>query len=418
MPKPHHGCLRVGRWRGRIPCLILIAPMLLISSCREKNTFSPPPPSKVTMAKPVQETVTIFNEYPGRAEAIASVDIRPRVTGYLLEVHFEEGEEVEKGAVLFTIDPAPYQAAVDAAKAEVERANVALERARYEVDRMAKLRERNAAAEVEMVDAEASRDRGQADLLAAQAALRSAELNLEYTTIHAPIAGRISESYVDAGNLVGTNDTRAMATMTQWDPIHVNFTVDERFVIEFRRRMAENPELKRREVPVQIILADGSRLPETGVIDYVDNELNTSTGTIGVRAVVANPQGRMLPGMYANARIARLPIEDALLVPIQALQRDMSGDFLLGTDEAGVVERIDVEVGEQVTNARIVTSGLAPDEAFVLKGLQRARPGIKVETETASWNPDLESGPATRPAPEGARDVHSPDDASSADEVK
>jgi RND family efflux transporter MFP subunit len=310
----------------------------------------------------------------------------------LERVHFEEGGAVEAGELLYEIERAPYEATLEAAQAELARAEAAVAEAKFELDRVVRLRERDVASEQELVAAQAKYDGAVAVQQAAAAAVTQAELDLGYTRITAPIAGRINATRVDAGNLVGDGERTLLTTIVPWDPIYVFFSVGERAVLELRREAAETGQRRRDVVDVFLRLADGSDYPIPGKVDYVDNRVDPSTGTIGVRAVFENPDEVLIPGIFTRVLIPNPPRE-ALLVPEVALQRDLDGYFLLTVNAENAVARRNVEVGEQVGNARVVTGGLAEDARVIINGLQRARPGATVAPEPATFEP-VGIGPA------------------------
>ena len=378
-----------------------VAVLLLgVGACREANPFVPPPPPPVTVAAPVREAVVTRLEFTGRTAPYQSVELRARVSGLLEQVAFEEGGAVEAGELLYEIERAPYEATLEAAQAELARAEAAVAEAKFELDKVVRLRERDVASEQELVVARAKHDSAVAGRQAAAAAVTQAELDLGYTRITAPIAGRINASRVDAGNLVGDGERTLLTTIVPWDPIYVFFTVGERAVLELRREAAETGERRRDVVDVYLRLADGSDYPIAGKVDYVDNRVAPDTGTIGVRATFENPDEVLIPGIFTRVLIPNPPRE-ALLVPEVALQRDLDGYFLLVVNAENVVERRNVAVAEQVGNARVVTGGLAEDARVIINGLQRARPGGTVKPQPGAFEP-VGIGPAPVLPGEGA----------------
>lgn len=363
----------------------LVIPVLGVAGCNEPVKFQPPPPPTVTVAKPIRQTVTSFFELPGRTIPMASVDVRARVPGYLKQVHFEEGQDVEAGMLLFTIEPAEYEAELQSAQAAVQTAEAEQIRAESEFTRIERLHRNQNAAETEFVNARAALSAAQADILAQQAALQQAELNLSYTQVTAPMAGRIGRKMVDEGNLVGQGDPTVLTDIVAWNPIQVEFSADERDVLDWRRRIAR--EGRRDRVPVLLRLADGSKYPIAGRVDYVDNEVDPTTGTLTIRAVFDNPDRILVPGLFVRARVPELA-PDALLVPELAVLRDSRGHFVLLVDEAGKVQRSEaVQVGLQVGTMRVIEGGLEDDARVIVNGLQRARPGADVKVETVQLEP-------------------------------
>lgn len=375
--------------------------------CQDQNTFVPPPPPAVTVAPPVRDNVVTYLEYTGRTVPFQTVALRARVSGFLEEVYFEEGATVDAGAKLYQIERDPYEAALQAAKAELAKAEAVVAEKEFELQKTQGLRERDVATQQELVVAQANYDGAVALQQAAAAAVTEAELNLSYTEIHAPIAGRINASRVDAGNLVGPGEGEPLTTIVPWSPIHVFFTVGERDVLTLRREAAATGQRKRDIVDVYLRLADGTAYPEPGKIDYVENRIDPDTGTVGVRAVFENPDEVLVPGIFTRVLIPNPP-QEALLVPEVALQRDLSGYFLLTVGEDNVVRRQNVTVGARVGSVRAIADGLSDDALVVINGLQRARPGGKVDPQTGTF--PLPNGPATASGKEG------PDDASATPE--
>lgn len=378
---------------------------LAVPACREANTFVPPPPPAVTVAHPVRQEVVTHMEFTGRTVPYEAVEIRARVSGFLEKIVFEEGTKVAVGDPLYEIERAPYEAALGAARAELERAEARVAETQFDLEKVKDLSTRGVTSQQELVIAQANYDSAVATKLAAESQVKLAELNLGYTRIAAPIAGRINESRVDPGNLVGQGDPTLLSTIVCWDPIHVYFTVGERDALRLRREAVQRGHRQRDELPIYIRLADGIEYTRAGRVDYVDNRIDPDTGTIGVRAVFENPDELLIPGVFVRVRIPN-PAREALLVPEVALQRDLSGYYLLVVDTAGMVERRNVEVAELLGTARVVTAGLDDEERVIVNGLQRARPGIKVDAQATTFEPRL-GGPSAAPAsaPNSAADA-------------
>jgi RND family efflux transporter MFP subunit len=375
-----------------------------LTACRPANEFAPPPPAKVTVARPAKQQVVLHREFTGRTAAFESVDVRARVPGYLQQVHFEEGKQVDEGDLLFTIEQAPYEASLAAARAQLDTALAEVEETKFDYDKTKGLYERENASQQELVMSKAAYDSAEAAKLAAQAAVDSAQLDLGYTEIKAPIAGRIGRRLVDAGNLVGQREPTLLTTIVRWSPIYVYFTVSERDVLELLRERAASSRLERAHIEVYVRLADGSDYPTPGVVDFADNRVDSATGTVQVRAVFENADEILVPGIFARVRVPSKPVE-ALLVPDAALQRDLSGYFVLVVDDGGQVERRDVEIGDLLGKARQITHGLDGSELVIVKGLQRAREGATVEADQTTFEPEIHSpgasdtgGPGSRPA--------------------
>ena len=382
---------------GSIRLSIMLG-LLLLAGCRDANRFVPPPPPKVTVATPIHKKITLFTEFTGRTDAIESVELRARVAGFLKEVHFEDGAHVQQGNLLYTIEQEPYEAALQAAQAELARAEANVANTKFEFEKTERLYKQNSAAEQELVNTKAAYDAAMAAKLAAAAAVTSAELDLGYSTITAPISGRTNRSLIDAGNLVGKDQSTLLTTIVRWDPIHVYFNVDERAVLQFLRRQASEGDRVRTELPVFLRLVDGSDYPVIGHVDYADNRIDPDTGTLRIRAVFPNPDEFLVPGAFVRVRVPSDP-QDVILVPQVAVQRDLTGYFVLTVNVSNTVQRVDVEAGAQVENMRVIRSGLSGNERVIIRGLQRARPDIEVSAEEVELPvEEVASQPATQPA--------------------
>ncbi len=359
--------------------------LIFVTGCnQQRNEFVPPPPPKVTVAKPLQQSVVIFREFVGRSQPRQQVDVRARVQGFLEDVKFKEGDVVEAGTPLYQIETEQFQAALDAALANQAVAEAELTRARNDYERLKALDEEEFAASKEMYNAEADFERAKATLLAAKATVTNAQVNLDYTKITAPISGRVNRTLVDAGNLVGQGDPTLLTSIVPWDLIDVYFTLDEREIIEFRRNAIEAGRIEAeesREVPAFLQLSDGTDYAHEGKVDYIDNRVDPTTGTIRVRAVFPNPERLLVPGVFGRVRVPNEPI-DAILVPESSLQRDLSGYYVMVLDDANEVDRASVQVGETLDTYRVIQSGLTGDQRVIVKGLQRVRPGLKVDAES------------------------------------
>lgn len=376
----------------------LIVAVLFFSGCSRQNEFAAPPPMSVTVSKPVQKTVTDYAEYTGTIEAVEAVDVRARVEGYLETVRFKEGGRVKHGDLLFTIDPKPFQAKLDEARAELVRRQAELKHTEATVQKKEQAFKANAVSEIELIQARTEYEVTKASIQAALAAIQTAELNLSYTKIHAPVGGRISRNLVDAGNLVGASERTLLATIVNDDPVYVYFNMNERDLLNFPLggNPGESPANGNGRMQVFLGLSNQEGYPFEGRIDYMDNRLSSSTGTMQLRGVFSNRERRLLPGLFARVRVPVAQRENALLVPDSAIGSDQRGDYLLLVNAQNVVEYRPVVAGALIGNDRVIESGISPGDRPIVSGLQRARPGLPVNpTET----PPPGSSPVTQAAP-------------------
>jgi multidrug efflux system membrane fusion protein len=348
-----------------------VAASVLLSAC---GGGSPPefPPPDVSVAKVVQRPITEWDDYTGRIEAVESVEIRPRVTGYLAGVHYREGALVEKGELLFTIDDREYVAAVAAARADLARAEARAEVARQELARAEALIEARAVSRGEFEARQAEQRQAEADVLGARARLAQAELDVSFTRIRAPVAGRAGEARVNAGNLVNPGET-LLTTLVSVDPVYVTFDGDERAYLRYQQiaRDGGRPSSRDARNPVLVGLASEEGYPHRGEMDFVDNALNPATGTIRGRAVVPNPDGVLTPGLFARVRLLGASRPDALLIHEQALMTDQDRRYVYVLGEGNVALRRDVALGPQVEGLRVVEKGLAAGDQVIVNGVRK-----------------------------------------------
>ncbi|WP_448191646.1 efflux RND transporter periplasmic adaptor subunit [Azospirillum sp. sgz301742] len=337
------------------------------------------PPPTVTTAPVENRDVAPASTFIGRVTAIQSFDARARVEGALEQVAFHEGQDVRPGDLLYAIEQGPYQAALDSAKAQLASAEAKVREAERAYARAEELRQRGNVSQATLDQALADRDAAQAQGMIAQAQIRTAELNLGYTRISSPIAGRVGATAVTQGNLVNPA-TGVLATVVQLDPIRVVFSVSERDLLATQRQLGiQSPaEAVDRFIPT-LRFSDGSEYPETGRLEFVDNRIDPQTGTIGIRALFPNPQRLLLPGQYVSILIRRDQAEQRPVVPVAAVQQDQQGRYVLVLDENNRIQQRRIEAGQQIEQVLVVEKGLSPGETVVVDGAQKARPGMVVQ---------------------------------------
>jgi RND family efflux transporter MFP subunit len=369
-----------------------LAPMLLLAGCADKPADPPPAPA-VTVAAVPDRDITDWDEFTGRFEAVDAVEIRPRVSGYIGRVDFAEGKEVTKGEVLFEIDPRPYQADLARAQAELERARTGAELAAREVQRAKRLVDVQAISREEFDSRVSAQAQGDASVRAAEAAVRTASLNLEWTKVRSPIAGRVSRAEVTAGNLVqaGPPTATLLTTVVSLDPIYVYFEGDEQTYLKYSRlaQAGSRPSSRDTKNPIYMgLMNEDGLFPHQGYVDFVDNALNPATGTIRVRAVFSNKDRLFTPGLFARLKLVGSGRYHATLVLDRAVGTDQDKKFVLVLKPDSTVDYRSVQIGRLVDGLRVVTSGLKPGEQIVINGMQRARPGMKVTPAPALMTAD------------------------------
>ena len=371
------------RFAGALLSLLLLP---ILSGCGEETAKAqqgPPPPPPVTVAQPLQREIIDWDEYSGRFEAVDTVDVRPRVAGYLQSVRFADGQFVRQGQVLFEIDPRPFQAALARARAEEARARSELALARTELERVAPLLKRSFVTRREYDARLAAVASGEALVEATQAAVRAAALDVEFAQVRAPISGRVSDARVNRGNLVTggeAGEATLLTTIVSIDPIHFAFEGSESVYLKYQRQERDGSRRSSRFAanPVEIRLQDDPGYSIRGRMDFVDNALDTGSGTIRGRAVVQNPDGFLTPGMFGRLRLLGSGAYTGLLLPEGAIITDQTRKLAMTVAPDGTVVPKPIELGPIVDGLRIVRSGLDPADRVIIAGLQRARPGAKV----------------------------------------
>ena len=379
--------------------LLLLA---LLSACGSGDEAAAPPPPAVTVAAPLVREVVDWDDYVGRFEAIESVELKPRVSGYLQAVHFRDGDYVRRGQILFTIDQRPARAQLDQARAQLARAEATLVNARTELARSRTLAA-DRAASVEEVEARTAAVRaGQAEVAAARANVRAQSLTLGFTSVLAPISGRLSDRRVDPGNAVSADET-VLTTIVSTAPLHFAFDGSEALLLRYQRQNGA-----RLGSEVRIRLQDEGSYAHAGRLDFVDAAINPGAGTIRARAIVPNPDGFLRPGMMGHLRLAGTPPYRALLVPDTAIATDGVRRIVYVVDRQGNVANRPVVLGPLVGQLRVIRSGVNPREQIVIDGLQRIMPGQKVSPRPGRIQPPTGAEPPAPPSQPAPASVATP----------
>lgn len=342
----------------------------------------PPAPTvpSVVVTPVRQETVPIYGEYVGETDAFQSVEVRARVEGIVLEKKFQEGTEVQKGSLLYIIDPKPYKIALENAQAKLARDEATLHKARNDVARLRPLVQRKAVSRQKLDDAIAKVKESTAVRKASQTAVKEAKLNLAYTTVRAPITGLIGREKVSVGSLVGKGEPTLLAIISRLDPIYADFPVSERDAFKLGE-LADKKKLGRAEdgtIPIQMILQDGSVFPQEGSIDFVDRQFESDTGTLAFRAKFPNPGNRLRPGLYAKVRLLLTEKAGALLVPQRAIQKEQGQQFVLVVQEDKMVDRRRITAGYRHGDEWVIDEGVKLGELVIVEGQQKVRPKMTV----------------------------------------
>jgi RND family efflux transporter MFP subunit len=377
--------------------------LLPITSCTKSGgAASAPPAPQVNVAQVLERRVKDWDEFTGRFQAVESVEIRPRVSGYIDEVAFKEGGQVKRGDLLFIIDPRPYKAEADHAAADVKRYKTALELAQIELARVQKLKDSGAVSQEELDERKSTVAQAEANVAASAATLESAALNQDFTRVTSPIAGRVGRAEVTRGNLVtgGTNGGTLLTSVQSIDPIYVYFEGDEQAYLRYNQmaRAGERPSSRDTPNPVRIGLANEDGFPHSGTVDFVDNQLNSQTGTIRARAVLDNKDGVFTPGMFARIQLLGSSEYSAILIDDEAVNTDQNQKYVLIVGPNNQIEYRRVKLGRLIDGLRIVREGLKAGEVIVVSGAQRVHPGVTVTPQTVPMGSE-QAEPNASPPP-------------------
>ena len=392
---------------------MVVAVMAIFAGCGQKPNAQAGaggmPPGEVGVITIAPERISISNELPGRLEATRIAEVRARVAGIILKRSFREGSEVKAGDVLYRIDPATFQAAYDSAQATLAKTQATLTQSTLKAQRYKPLVEVNAVSKQEYDDAVAAQKQAEADVAAAKASVQTAGLSLGYATVTAPISGRIGRALVTEGALVGQGESTQLAVVQQLDPIYVNLTQSSTDLLKLQQAMA-NGQLKtvgKDKAKVTLVTEDGRAYPLPGKLLFSDVSVDANTGAVTLRAEFPNPNRTLLPGMFVRAQLEQAVNEQAIVVPQQAVLRDMNGSTVLVVGEDNKVAARSVQTGAAQGNNWIVTEGLKAGDRVIVEGLQKTKPGAPVKAvpwkgaageAPAAATPAAPAAPAATPA--------------------
>lgn len=376
--------------------------MFALAGCGKKDEAAAPPPPPVTVANPLKKVTTDWDEFTGRFDAVEQVQIRARVTGFVTNVAFTDGAVVKAGDLLYEIDPRQYQAAAEQAQGQLDDAKAKVDLAQKELDRATTLIKTQAISENIVDQRSQALAAAQAATLQAEGALKQAQLNVEYTRVVAPIAGRVSRHLVTVGNLVQGSESGAtlLTSIVSLHPIYVYFDTDEATYVRNSKLWFEGKRPSSRDTPnpVEITLVGETRPSHTGKMDFLDNRLDVGTGTLRGRAIVDNTDLSILPGQFARVRIIASGAYDALLIPDASVANDQSRKIVMVVKPDDTVEARPVVLGPLDDGLRVIKDGLKPDDRVIVDGIQRARVGAKVAPKMTAM-----TAPATIAPVSGAK---------------
>jgi multidrug efflux system membrane fusion protein len=382
--------------------VLAISVAALLAACGQSQQAAAPPDPAVTVAHPVRQTVTDQDEYVGRFVAIDSVEIRARVSGYLDQVHFTDGQTVKKGDLLFTVDKRPFQTSLEQAQANLAQSRANLAFAEADLARGTQLVRDKTITEQTFDQRTQAKRVAEAAVAAQEAAVRQANLDLTFTELRAPVDGRIGDRRVSPGNLVtgGTGgNTTLLATIVSLDPIRFEFTFDEASYIRYERMAQGGKDMTSRDgsALVSLQLIDEKEFAHPGRMDFVDNAIDRGSGTIRGRAVFSNPDRAFTPGMFGRVRVPGSPPYSALLVPDAVIGTEQARKYVLTVDQDNVVQQKYVTLGQLSGDLRVIKTGITSDDVIVVNGLMRARAGQKVRPQEQGASPTAgATGPQVR----------------------
>jgi len=381
---------------ARIRLAIIGVVIVGLAACNYQQPAAHLSPPEVTVSKPVQKDIVDWAEFTGRMAAINFVKITPRVSGYIVDIPFNEGDIVHKGDLLFQIDPRPYQHAYDQAIGQLQQAKANQQLQKVTFARQQKLRDTAVIAKEDFDTALSNKNQAEAQVVSAQAAVDSAALNLEFTRVTSPIDGRASRQLVNIGNLVQA-DTTELTTVLSVDPIYAYFHVDELAELRYQRLVKDGKLAGSRQggVPVYLQLQDETGFPHGGIINFADNAYDSSTGTLLIRGTFRNPDGFLVPGNFVRVRIPASPKYSALLVAKRAIGSDQGEKFVYVVDSKNVAHLRHITLGPLADGLRVVESGLQPDDVVIVNGIIKVRPDSPVNAEQGRMADFVSDDPST-----------------------
>src|ERR1700736_2252901 len=367
--------------------------LLSIGGCgKPDSSAQSAPPPQVSVAQVLEQRVKDWDEFTGRLQAVETVEIRPRVSGYIDKVAFTEGSQVKRGDLLFVIDPRPYQAETDRAAADLKRYKTSLDLARIELARVQRLKDSGAVSEEELDERKSTVAQAEANVAGAEAAREAASLNLNFTRVTSPIAGRVSRAEVTRGNLVtgGSNGGTLLSSVVSMDPMYLYFDADEQSYLRYTKvgRSGVGPSSNDAQNPVQVGLANEEGFPHPGKVDFVDNQLNPQTGTIRARAVLDNKNGQFTPGLFARVQLLVSGEYSAILIEDRPVNTDQNQKYVLLLGANNQIEYRKVKLGRLIDGLRIVREGLKAGDVIVVNGAQRVHPGVTVTPQKVTMGAD------------------------------
>ncbi len=361
---------------------------LVLASCGEKRQAQAPgaaPPPSVSVANPVEKKVVEWDEYTGRFEPTDTVEVRARISGVLNEVKFTDGAVVKKGDLLFVIDPRPFQRVLDRDRAALQGAKVQVEFTQKDLERARPLMANSTISQQVFDQRNQAVKTAEANVLSAEASVRSAELDVEFTQIRAPITGRISRKLISEGNFItgGSGSGTLLTTIVSTDPIYFYFDISEADFLKYKRLLEQGKRPSSRETanPIEVGLQGDTGFPIKGQMNFVDNRIDSATGSLRERATFQNPNGNLLPGLFARARVIGSGEYTAILLPDAAIATDQSNRFVFVVADDGAVSAKPVTLGPIIDGLRVIRTGVTPTDWVIVNGVQRARKGIKVKAD-------------------------------------